>query len=265
MTILEQIVDHKKIEIQHCKELIPISDLEEMASFSRKAFSLKSSLLNPDKTGIIAEFKRRSPSKGIINSGSSVEEVTTGYARSGASALSVLTDHTYFGGSNDDLITARNRNQIPILRKEFTIDEYQIFEAKAIGADAILLIASILTADQCFRFARLSHDLGLEVLLEIHNSSELDHCNEFIDQVGINNRNLNTFHVDLHHSVSLASQIPNEFIKVSESGISSVEDILILREHGFNGFLIGENFMKYSDPVLAFSKFIEPLNRLKKE
>jgi indole-3-glycerol phosphate synthase len=261
MTILDQIVEYKKKEVESCKELIPVKDLENTVSFSRSTFSMKSFLSDPALTGIIAEFKRQSPSKGIINDHSLVEEVTTGYASAGASALSVLTDFNFFGGSNDDIIKARTLNQLPILRKDFTIDEYQITEAKAIGADAILLIAAILSPRECLNFAEKAHDLGLEVLLEIHNSEELKCCNDYVDMVGVNNRDLKTFAVDLNRSAELAALIPGNFLKIAESGITSIEDIRYLKQQGFNGFLIGESFMKYPNPVLAFTTFVEPIKK----
>jgi indole-3-glycerol phosphate synthase len=259
MTILDTIVEYKRKEVNSCKELIPVPELEKTVYFERKTFSMKKFILDPDRTGIITEFKRQSPSKGIINSDVTVEEVTTGYAEAGASALSVLTDFNFFGGSNDDLLKARAVNNIPIIRKEFIIDEYQITEAKAIGADAILLIAAILTPHECLQFAQRAHGLSLEVVLEIHTGKELGHCNEFIDIVGVNNRNLKTFEVSLSHSAKLSELIPRDFVKISESGIRSADDIHFLKKYGFHGFLIGENFMKFPDPAMAFSRFIKTL------
>jgi indole-3-glycerol phosphate synthase len=259
MSILDTIVEHKKIEIESIEELISINDLKRLPLFNRNTYSLKEFLSNPMKTGIIAEFKRKSPSKGVINEKVDVAVVTLGYAKNGASALSVLTDFNFFGGSVDDLQKAREVNQIPILRKEFIIDDYQVYEAKATGADAILLIAAILDAQKAIDLAKLAHDLDLEVLMELHEDNELDLLNEHLDVIGVNNRNLKTFEVSLQHSVELAKKIPGEFIKISESGISTVEDILYLREHGFQGFLIGENFMKTPDPAEAFSNFTSEL------
>lgn len=260
MSILSTIVKHKKKEVESSKELIPISELEKMASFERAPLRLKDFLISHEKSGIIAEFKRKSPSKGIINNTSKVEDVTTGYASNRASALSVLTDFIFFGGSVDDLQKARAVNDIPILRKEFIIDEYQVYEAKAIGADAILLIASILNKKQAITLAKKAHELSLQVLMEIHEEEELEQLNEYLDIVGVNNRNLKTFEVDLQHSVEMAKKIPEDFIKVSESGISSVHDIKYLKNHGFSGFLIGENFMKNDDPVSSFASFVNELN-----
>jgi indole-3-glycerol phosphate synthase len=259
MNILERIVNYKRKEVASANLLIPKSELEQMTDFGRATIKMTEFLLHPDRTGIIAEFKRRSPSKGIINDQVSVEEVTQGYSKNGASALSVLTDFHFFGGSVEDLMSARKVNQIPILRKEFIIDEYQIYEAKAIGADAILLIAAILEKKQAKKFAKIAKELGLQVLMELHDESELDLLNDHIDIVGVNNRNLKTFIVDLKHSVKLAEKIPDHFIKISESGISSPDDIFFLKQHGFKGFLIGENFMKTENPGLSFSSFVESL------
>lgn len=220
---------------------------------------MKESILDTNKSGIIAEFKRKSPSKGIINKSASVEEVAKGYAQHGASAISVLTDNYFFGGSVDDLQKAREFVSLPILRKEFIIDEYQLYEAKAIGADAILLIAAILNPEELRKLAEKSHALGLEVLIEIHNEEELSHLNEYIDIVGVNNRDLNTFEVDLEHSVELGMKIPREYMKISESGIASIEDIEYLKQCDYEGFLIGENFMKTLDPVGSFATFVESM------
>lgn len=259
MSILDTIVEYKRKEIKSTKQLISIDDLKKTPNFDRDTYSLKNYLEDSSKTGIIAEFKRKSPSKGIINDNADINTVTQGYALHGASALSVLTDFNFFGGSVDDLQAARKVNDIPILRKEFIIDEYQVYEAKAIGADAILLIAAILEKQEVFQLATLARDVGLEVLLELHGNDELDRLSEHIDVVGINNRNLKTFDVSLQHSIKLAENIPAEFFRISESGISSVDDIIYLSNHGFQGFLIGENFMRTSDPVEAFGDFVNDL------
>jgi indole-3-glycerol phosphate synthase len=213
--------------------------------------------LNPEKTGIIAEFKRKSPSRGVINADVSIEEVTTGYFRSGASALSILTDNAFFGGSESDLTRARELNSIPILRKDFILDEYQIIEARAMGADAILLIAAVLSAAEVLQLARFARSLEMQVLLEIHGRTELDRLCEYVDMVGVNNRDLNTFEVDMAVSLELAGEIPSGFVKVSESGITSPLVVKKLKSAGFQGFLIGENFMRAPDPVLAFSDFVK--------
>ncbi|MFO7369654.1 MAG: indole-3-glycerol phosphate synthase TrpC [Bacteroidales bacterium] len=257
MTILNEIISHKIKEVSLVKEKVPISRLEESLYFQRNPLSFTDFLLNPDKTGIIAEFKRKSPSRGVINSLSTIEEVTTGYFRSGASALSVLTDEKFFGGTAADLMRARELNPIPILRKDFVVDEYQLIEAKSIGADAVLLIAAALDIEQTKRLARFARSLQLQVLLEVHQEDELAHLNEFVDMVGVNNRNLKTFTVDTETSVRLASQIPGSFVKVSESGITSPLTIKSLRGCGYQGFLIGENFMRTPEPAQAFSEFVK--------
>jgi len=235
-----------------------IASLEKTDLFLRQTLSLKQFLNDPARTGIIAEFKRRSPSKGIINDRTDVVEVTKAYAENGASCLSVLTDEHYFGGSNEDLIKARI-NAIPILRKDFIIDEYQITEARSIGADVILLIAACLTPGEVKRLAAFAKSLKLEVLLELHAEDELEHICEETEIIGINNRNLKTFEVDVERSLRMAERIPADKIKIAESGISSVENILLFKEHGFKGFLIGENFMKAQNPTIAFADFVKQL------
>lgn len=257
MTILDEIIDNKRKELALAIERTTIRDLEKRKFFSRPILSMTDYIIDPDKTGIIAEFKRRSPSRGIINADVTIEEVTTGYFRSGASALSILTDNAYFGGSESDLTRARELNSIPILRKDFILDEYQVVEAKAMGADAILLIAAVLSAAQVLQLARFARSLGMQVLLELHGRSELDRLCEFVDMVGVNNRDLNTFEVDMEVSLELAGEIPTEFVRISESGITSPLVIKKLRSAGFQGFLIGENFMRAPDPVLAFSDFVK--------
>ncbi len=257
MTILDEIISHKVKEVALAKEAVPVSRLKKSKYFQRKPLSFTEFLLNPEKTGIIAEFKRKSPSRGVINSMSTIEEVTTGYFRSGASALSVLTDERFFGGTAADLIRARELNPIPILRKDFVVDEYQITEARSIGADAILLIAAALEVEQTKELARFARSLQLQVLLEVHQEDELDHLNEFVDMVGVNNRNLKTFTVDTETSVRLSTEIPGTFVKVSESGITSPLTIKKLRGCGYQGFLIGENFMRTPEPAQAFSEFVK--------
>ena len=257
MNILETIVANKKLEVRSKKLEVSISDLEMSDLFQRKTLSLRKFLLDENRTGIIAEFKRRSPSKGIINNISTVEDVTRSYAQS-ASGISVLTDEKHFGGNVQDLMKARV-NQIPILRKDFMIDEYQIIEAKSIGADVILLIAACLTVSEVKQFAGLAKRLGLEVLLEIHNEEELGHICADIDFVGVNNRNLKTFEVDINTSLNLINKIPTEKLAITESGISKVDSIVTLKQAGFRGFLIGENFMKEPDPSIAFADFVQQL------
>ena len=258
MNILEKIIAHKKIEVAERKKNISINELEKQISFSREILSLKNFLLDDSKTGIIAEFKRKSPSKGIINGDADVVEITNAYFINGASGLSVLTDESFFGGSSDDLIKARI-NKIPILRKDFIIDEYQIIEAKAMGADVILLIAANLTIAETSLLAAFAKSLKLEVLLEIHNEEELNHICDDVDIVGVNNRDLKTFTVDINRSIILSKKIPADKIKISESGISNIDTILHLKTFGFKGFLIGENFMKEKNPAVAFASFVNKL------
>jgi indole-3-glycerol phosphate synthase len=258
MNILDKIIAHKKIEVAERKKTISVNELEKQISFSRETLSLKNFLLDESKTGIIAEFKRKSPSKGIINGDADVVEITNAYSVNGASGLSVLTDEHFFGGSSDDLIKARI-NKIPILRKDFIIDEYQITEAKAIGADVILLIAANLTIAENSRLAAFAKSLKLEVLLEIHNEEELEHICDDVDIVGVNNRDLKTFTVDINRSIELSKKIPADKIKISESGINNIDTILYLKTFGFKGFLIGENFMKEKNPAVAFASFVHQL------
>lgn len=234
-------------------------ELKRLPGFSRKTVSLTRALLNPERTGIIAEFKRRSPSKGILNAYATVEEVTTGYFRAGASALSVLTDSTYFGGSPEDLKRAREINPIPILRKDFIIHEYQVIESKALGADAILLIAAVLDKAKIKKLADLARSLHLQVILEIHNVTEIKMINEAISVIGVNNRDLRDFSVDVERSVRMAPLLPPEFLKIAESGINSPRIVKHLQVHGYNGFLIGEHFMCDPDPATAFASFVKQL------
>ncbi len=265
MNILEKIIAHKEEEVREKKALYSQKLLEQRIFFETKAVSLKKYLLRDDKSGIIAEIKRKSPSKGVINPAVSIERTSIGYMQAGASALSVLTDKEFFGGSNEDLTTARKFNFCPILRKDFIIDEYQIVEAKSIGADAILLIAAALDPSKLKELAAFAKSLGLETLMEVHNQTELERSlNEHIDLVGVNNRDLTTFEVDLDTSVKLAQLIPSEFIKVSESGIHTPDQVVALKEHGYEGFLIGEQFMKENRPEKACARFIEKLSQLEK-
>ncbi|HEY8782793.1 MAG TPA: indole-3-glycerol phosphate synthase TrpC [Mucilaginibacter sp.] len=257
MNILDKIVANKKREVQYAKDNTSYTKLEESDFFHRDCYSFKEFLLDPERTGIIAEFKRKSPSKGIINDKASVKEVTGAYAAAGASALSVLTDRDFFMGRKADLIAARRANNIPILRKDFMIDEYQIIEAKSLGADIILLIAAILRPDEIQSLAVLAKSLGLNVLLEVHNLEELERSiNPNLDAIGVNNRNLADFTVSVETSYKLAPHIPAEFLKISESAISNPETIKELKLAGFNGFLIGENFMKQEDPGKAMRDFV---------
>ncbi|HOY49613.1 MAG TPA: indole-3-glycerol phosphate synthase TrpC [Chryseolinea sp.] len=262
MNILDQIIEHKHKEVAERKSLYPVKLLEQSIYFATQPVSMTKYIQRDDKTGIIAEFKRKSPSKGIINAHASVERTSIGYMQAGASALSVLTDKQFFGGSNEDLMVARKFNFCPIIRKDFTIDEYQIIEAKSIGADAILLIAAVLDPKQSKEFTTLAHSFGLEVLLEVHNEEELNQNLEVgANMIGVNNRNLKTFEVSIENSKRLAPLIPKDVVKVSESGISSPEAILELKKFGYEGFLMGENFMKHSRPEIAAREFTELLRQ----
>lgn len=261
MDILTKIVIDKRKEVRLKKQVVPVSQLEAARLYGRKTTSMAKALRS-NGTGIIAEHKRRSPSKSVINHGLSVDAVAIGYEKAGACGMSVLTDGKYFGGSLDDLLLARASVQMPLLRKEFIIDEYQILEAKAYGADVILLIAAILTKKEIKAFSELAQSLGLEVLLEVHDEEELHKSiMPSLDMLGVNNRNLKTFEVSLETSKSLSALIPNDFVKISESGISSVDAIHELIPFGFEGFLIGENFMKTDDPGKSAREFIRVLTR----
>jgi indole-3-glycerol phosphate synthase len=260
MNILDKIVNRKKEEVAEAKKKVSVEALEANPNFNRQPFVFKDFLLDEKRTGIIAEFKRRSPSKGLINGTADVAEVTQAYNFAGAAALSVLTDTDFFGGKAEDLFQARAVNQIPILRKDFMIDEYQILEAKAWGADIILLIASILTPHQIINFGKLAQSLGLNVLLEVHNLEELEKsiCPN-LDAIGVNNRNLGDFSVNIQTSFDLVNEIPNEFLKISESAIDNPAVIKELKAVGYNGFLIGENFMKTDNPGQAIRDFVKHL------
>lgn len=266
MNILEKIIAHKKNEVAEKSSLVPTKLLEKSIYFDSQVVSMKKYITRADKTGIIAEFKRKSPSKGDINPSASVETVTIGYMQAGASALSILTDKEFFGGKNEDLTLARKFNFCPILRKDFIIDEYQIIEAKSIGADCILLIAAALEPKRLKKLAAFAQSLGLEVLMEVHDGEELEKTlNEHLDLVGVNNRSLKTFEVSLETSFGLVDKIPSEFIKISESGISQPETLFELKKAGFDGFLIGENFMKSSRPHQAALNFMNTYRKILKE
>ena len=259
MTILDKIIESKRSEIASRKISAPLSALVNAPLYRRKCLSLKESLLNSE-SGIIAEFKRKSPSLGWINEEADVVEVAAGYSAAGASGISILTDSEFFGGSPLDIMAARQFVACPVLRKDFMIDEYQLYEAKAMGADVVLLIAAALTVKQTLELASKAHELGLEVLLEVHNEQELGHANDFVDMLGVNNRNLKTFEQNIQTSFDLAALIPDQFLKVSESGISKIETVRELRAVGYKGFLMGENFMKEENPASALVNFISLLN-----
>lgn len=259
-SILQEIIDKRKETVKKLKSIIPLQAWEMMPYFSKNCLSLKKNLLDEKLTGIIAEFKRASPSKGIINDKADLTNVLLDYQVHRASAVSILTEPVYFNGNNDDVMTAAGVMKVPILRKDFIFEEYQIVESKAIGADVILLIAACLTPVEVKQLASFAKSIGLDVLLELHDENELEHICEETEIIGINNRNLKTFEVDIERSLRMAEKIPAGKIKVAESGIGSVENILLFRKNGYKGFLIGENFMKTEKPGDAFKKFVEELN-----
>jgi indole-3-glycerol phosphate synthase len=261
MYILDSILKHKRKEVERLKEVCTTKYFERSGYFDAAPVSLKKYLLRDDKKGIIAEIKRKSPSKGIINASISVEELSIGYMQGGASALSILTDIEFFGGSNEDLSKARDFNFCPILRKDFIIDTFQIIESKSIGADVILLIAAALTPEEVQSLSAFAKSLFLEVILEVHSEDELKrYLCETVDIIGVNNRNLKDFSVDYRRSLQLAPMIPKDYLAISESGISEVKAIRELKNAGYKGFLIGETFMKHSRPEIACQKFIECLD-----
>lgn len=258
--ILQEIVATKRAEIDRRKRETDLQALYRQAETPRATRHSLREALRSSSTGIISEFKRRSPSKGWINRDADVQSVVRAYQQAGATALSVLTDTPYFGGTDDDLRAARQACSLPILRKDFTIDEFQLVESRVLGADAVLLIAAALTREQCRRFAEIAHQLELEVLLEIHDQSELDYYSEYVDVLGVNNRNLGSFHTDVANSFRLIEQMPQEATPISESGISNPDTVKELRAIGFKGFLIGENFMKTDAPGDSLKSFINALN-----
>lgn len=259
--ILDEIIAHKRIEIAAQEQNVPISFLEDLLEKNddmAKVHSMKASLA-ASATGIIAEFKRRSPSKDWINRDADAKVIPASYQQAGASALSILTDEHFFGGGLRDIRAARPTVSLPILRKDFIISRYQLLQAKAAQADAILLIAAALSKEECNALACEAHKLRLEVLLEMHHEDELDYVNEYVDMAGINNRNLGTFHTDVENSFRMAEKLPADILKVSESGISNPQTVKLLRQEGFRGFLIGETFMKTANPGNTLSTFIKEL------
>ena len=257
--ILDEIIEYKRKQVEENKTLVPVKLLEKSQFYKTATISLKEYVLRSDKSGIIAEIKRKSPSAGVINPNVSVERTSIGYMQAGASALSVLTDNHYFGGSNEDLITARSFNFCPILRKEFIVDEYQIIEAKSIGADAILLIAAVLDEKTLKSLSSFAKNLGLEVLVEVHSKEEISDYLDEVDLVGVNNRDLKTFDVSIEISLELFDELPQNVVKVSESGISDTDAVKTLLDKGYSGFLIGGNFMKETRPEVACKRFINDL------
>jgi indole-3-glycerol phosphate synthase len=259
MNILDKIMESKRKLLKEKEDWFSIKQLESSPYFERPCASLVKVLKENTSTGIIAEFKRKSPSKGIINDKADIENVVTAYEQYGAAGISVLTDEEYFGGNTADLIKAREVVDIPLLRKEFIIDDYQVVETKSTGADVLLLIAACLAPAEVKKLARVAKNIGLEILLELHAENEVEHICEEVDMIGINNRNLKTFEVDIERSLRLAEMIPPDKIKIAESGISSVENIKMFKENGFKGFLMGENFMKAADPGRAFKEFVNKM------
>lgn len=261
--ILDTIIAHKRQEVADRQSLYPTKLLEQSRYFQTPTVSLRHYLTRPDLSGIIAEIKRRSPSQGDINPYVSIERVSIGYMQAGSSALSILTDEKFFGGKSADLTLARRMNYCPILRKDFVIDEYQIVEARSIGADAVLLIAACLTPAEIEYLATFAHSLGMEVLMEVHDREELERslC-DAIDLVGVNNRNLKDFSVSLTPSLELAELIPPQFVKVAESGLSDPAQVIRLRQVGYQGFLMGQRFMETAQPEKACARFIEQLRAL---
>jgi len=257
--MLKEIIENKRNQVARNKELFPVKFLENSIYFDSKCISLRHYLTRKDKWGIIAEFKRKSPSQGILNPYADVMQTTIGYMQAGASALSILTDKDYFMGKNEDLTIARNANYCPILRKDFIIDEYQVIETKSIGADALLLIAACLEKDELINLYHLGRSLGLEVLFEIHGKDELEKLPGPNLIIGVNNRNLNTMEVNLQTSLDIACDLPSEFVLVSESGLNTVDDIKILKSVGYSGFLIGEYFMKTPNPPETLKQFVNSL------
>ena len=260
--VLDEIVAHKRVEVEGFKQQLPPSQIykmvEEVMEIAQP--SMREALMN-SSSGIIAEFKRKSPSKGWIKEDGKANEIPLSYQQNGASAISILTDEQYFGGNDRFIKEARESGvTIPILYKNFVIDEYQLFQARLCGASAVLLIAADLSLAECKSLMHIAHELGLEVLLEMHEERELDYAELEPDMYGINNRNLGTFITDVQNSFRLASRLPEQVCKVSESGISNPDTVKMLRMAGFRGFLIGENFMKEQNPGQSLNDFIIKLN-----
>ena len=261
MDILTEIVAHKRIELEAFKAEKPLSVIakEVESLLDTKPASMRQALMTSD-SGIIAEFKRKSPSKGWIKEEGKAEEIPLSYQQNGAAALSILTDQHYFGGEDEFIVKARKSGvTIPVLYKNFVIDEYQLFQARLCGASAALLIAACLSKKECAILMTRAHELGLEVLLEMHSEPELEYAETGADMCGINNRNLGTFITNVENSYRLAELLPKEACKVSESGISNPHTVKELRQAGFNGFLIGENFMKTPNPGEALRTFVREI------
>ncbi|MGZ2368520.1 indole-3-glycerol phosphate synthase TrpC [Ancylomarina sp. YFZ004] len=258
--ILCTIVEQKHKEVELLQSQYSIDDLKQAKHFLRTCYSAKAAITTDNSSGIISEFKRQSPKKGSINTDADIRTIVQSYQKAKVSVVSVLSDTDFFGAHETDFEIARESLSIPLLRKDFIIHPYQIYQTKAMGADLMLLIAAILTPEEVENMSQLAKSLGMEVLLEIHDESELKHINPFVDLVGINNRNLKDFSVDLKHSIKLSEQIPSHFVKVAESGIKGIDDINYLKSNGFQAFLIGEHFMKQEDPGKGCSELIQNLS-----
>lgn len=255
-TILDRILEEKRREVAEQKKTVMLGQLKDSRFYSRRRLSMSRALAQAIPAGIIAEFKRKSPSKGFIKENASVGEIVSGYARAGAAVCSVLTDRLFFAGGAEDLMTARKAVEIPLLRKDFVVDGYQLHQAAAWGADAVLLIAAALKKGQCRELACQARELGLEVLLEVHGEDELEYISPEVNMVGVNNRNLKTFHTDVAVSLQLAGMMPAGVVRVSESGIDVPETVSRLKQAGYDGFLIGERFMREPDPGMALKDFL---------
>lgn len=265
MNILEEIALRKRKDVSRRKELVPVRKLETSIYFPTECVSLRTYLRREEQHGIIAEFKRASPSRGVFNAYADPRKICLGYMQAGATALSILTDEPYFHGKDEDLTVAREWNYCPILRKDFIVDAYQIIEAKSIGADVILLIASLLSRQELREYTRLAHDLGLEVLVEIHEPAEL--CEEIkeADLLGVNSRSLKRMQVLPEHHAQCLPHLPAHPVKIAESGLRSPQDVAELRDMGYHGFLIGSHFMEHPDPAHACRTFLESLDELQKK
>lgn len=264
MNILNKILKNKYQEINKYKNYISIYKLEKSKFFKKKCYSLTNNLLNNNIIGIISEFKRNSPSMKINVKQNTINivKILNEYELAGSNGISILTDEKYFGADYNDLIIARNNTKLPILKKDFILDEYQIISAKSMGADAVLLIANILSKKKLYSLAYQAYNLGLEVIMEIHDIYDIDKINDYINILGINNRNLKTFQIDINASINIYNHLPKNFLKISESGISNINDIILLHKIGFKGFLIGEMFMKNDNPGKTCKKFIKKINQI---
>lgn len=264
MNILTEIIENKKREVARRKIENRVSQLENSNFFHQEVRSLKNSIVNSE-FGIIAEFKRKSPSRGKINDSMSPLAVAETYQIANAAGMSVLTDQQYFGGQNEDLTSIRNNFSIPLLRKDFIIDEYQIFESKSIGADCILLIAEALEKKQLHEFTIIAKSLGLEVLMELHSLTELDKVNDEIDILGVNNRDLKIQKVDIQNSIDLFPFLPKDVVKISESGIYTSKEIKTLADSGYKGALIGTSILESGNTLDKIKNLTSDLNAVKIE